>query len=290
MKIISEKTEIAILRELEQIEKDAYGYRALWIKLSSIKNKNIKNLRDLITALSNVFLDLESKAFIFHDHDVIITYKGNTTLILDDAYKVITNITTENAQKITSVFDLEKAASIIRNICNKKIELEHLTKQAEKRSEEEALEEFKKDTSPLEISLDANLVNSLVSRKNENAQTKILLIEDDAFSRRLVKNILSKEYDVVEAESGKEALMEFLTYAPNIVFLDINLPDCTGMELLEKLISLDNKSYVVMLSGNAFKDNIVLSMQKGAKGFVAKPFPKDKIFHYLEKYNAEKSA
>jgi response regulator of citrate/malate metabolism len=44
-----------------------------------------------------------------------------------------------------------------------------------------------------------------------------------------------------------------------------------------------------MLSGNAFKDNIVLSIQKGAKGFVAKPFPKEKIYHYLEKYKQEKT-
>ena len=289
MRIISERAEVICIKELENISKDPFGYRAILIKLSALENKSVDMLRSLIESLNVLFKDTDSKTFIFADRDMLVVYKGMTISILDSIYAEIKKATKLDPLKVTNLFDLEKSLGLVKGICTRKLELIELEKQAVERSTHEAEKEFNSGNNPIKIVLDEKLLSSFAERKSKNLQTKILLIEDDVFSRRLVKNILSKEFDVVEADNGQEALLKYVTHAPNIVFLDINLPDCTGMDLLEKLISIDKRSYVVMLSGNAFKDNILLSIQKGAKGFVGKPFPKEKIFHYIEKYNEEKT-
>ena len=111
----------------------------------------------------------------------------------------------------------------------------------------------------------------------------LMIIEDDPFSRRLVENVLQKQYKLTALESADDALSTYADLAPDLLFLDINLPDVSGHELLEKIIALDPNSYVVMLSGNADRENIMQAMSRGAKGFVAKPFSRDKLFEYIRR-------
>ncbi len=288
MKIVSENSENLCIREIEALEKNAFGHRAMLIKLSALQNKKLGILRLASEAVNKLFGEQRSSLYIFSDYDMMITYQGATIMLIDSVYEKLSEVCGEDVSRIIQVFDLEKNAIIAKSICNKKIELIELEKKAAQRSVDEASKEVYKSRSPINVELDSTLMATMAERKSKNIKTKILLIEDDLFSRRLVKNILAKDFDVIEADDGNDALLKYVTHAPNVVFLDINLPDCNGMELLEKFISIDKTTYVVMLSGNAFKDNIVLSIQKGAKGFVGKPFPKEKILHYIEKYKEEK--
>lgn len=111
----------------------------------------------------------------------------------------------------------------------------------------------------------------------------LMIIEDDPFSRRLVENVLQKRYNLIGLSSAEDALSTYARVCPDLLFLDINLPDVTGHELLEKIIALDPKAYVVMLSGNADKYNIMQALHHGATGFVAKPFSREKLFQYIER-------
>jgi two-component system, chemotaxis family, chemotaxis protein CheY len=111
----------------------------------------------------------------------------------------------------------------------------------------------------------------------------LMIIEDDHFSRRLVESVLQKQYCLIDLPSAEAALSTYANIAPDVLFLDINLPDVTGHELLEKILALDPKAYVVMLSGNADRNNVIQAMQNGAIGFVAKPFSRDKLFQYIER-------
>ncbi len=61
------------------------------------------------------------------------------------------------------------------------------------------------------------------------------------------------------------------------------MPDVTRHELLEKIITIDPEAYIIMLSGNASQANIVQAMSLGAKGFIAKPFSREKIFQYIDR-------
>jgi two-component system chemotaxis response regulator CheY len=283
MLVIAEKTEIRLLNELKRIAEKPQGWRALFIKFSSFPQLSKDTIRETIEFLSDGLLDDSSKVYLFSDGDVIVVYQGLSLSLIEKLSQKLENSFSLPANKFSNVFDLEKNLIIPVNICKKKIEFKELEEKAKKQSEIEKVEIAKDKSSGFHI--DAELLKNLKERREKNEKTKILLIEDDAFSRRMVKNILSKESDVIEAENGSEALIKYVQHAPHIVFLDINLPDANGMELLERLIEIDDGAFVIMLSGNSVRENIIGSIQKGAKGFVTKPFPKEKLFHYLNAYN-----
>jgi two-component system chemotaxis response regulator CheY len=121
------------------------------------------------------------------------------------------------------------------------------------------------------------------ARRAERKHAELMMIEDDPFTRRLVENVVQKEMPLTGLGDATRAIDTYARLAPDILFLDINLPDVTGHELLDKILALDPEAYVVMLSGNADRDNITQAMKRGAKGFIAKPFTREKIHQYIER-------
>ncbi len=112
--------------------------------------------------------------------------------------------------------------------------------------------------------------------------TKVLLVEDDPVTRWMVRNTLRAKCQLVTAQNGNKALSLYKSYQPDIVFLDINLPDIDGLSVLDWIMRHDPGAYVVMFSSEAHLDTIVSTLEDGAKGFVAKPFRKEQLIHYLE--------
>lgn len=123
----------------------------------------------------------------------------------------------------------------------------------------------------------------IADRRGHHREPVVMIIEDDPFSRKLVQNLLQKQCHLTGLATADNALATYVDLAPDMLLLDINLPDVTGHELLEKIIALDPKAYVVMLSGNADRNNIMQAMGHGAAGFVAKPFSREKLFQYIER-------
>lgn len=124
------------------------------------------------------------------------------------------------------------------------------------------------------------LDNSKFLRRHRSPLT-VLLVEDDPVTCRLAGNLIRKEYVLVTASSAYEAIVNYLVYAPDIVFLDINLPDESGLSVLQQITACDADAYVVMFSGNDAIDNLIDARQHGAMGFIAKPFQRDRLRHYL---------
>lgn len=127
-------------------------------------------------------------------------------------------------------------------------------------------------------------------QRSRRDNKKILLVEDDPLSQRLVTTalrshsaVLSGRYSVHTASSGLDGIKAYIEHAPDMVFLDIDMPLLSGHLALQEMLKVDDKAFVIMLSGNAFKDEIVKAMQSGAKGFVGKPFTPQKLIGYLEK-------
>lgn len=108
-----------------------------------------------------------------------------------------------------------------------------------------------------------------------------MIVEDDAFTRQLVYNALQDLCQAVCVEDGRQAFDFYPLFAPEILFLDIELPDIIGFEILEWIVSIDSGAYVIMLSGNGDRKSIVRSMATGAKGFIVKPFTRAKLKQYI---------
>jgi CheY-like chemotaxis protein len=110
----------------------------------------------------------------------------------------------------------------------------------------------------------------------------VMMVEDDALTRRMVTNIFKNEYSLITAANGQEAVSNYLLHAPDIVFLDIGLPDASGFDVLNQIMKSDKDAYVVMFSGNSYLDNVLSALSHGASGFISKPFRKEKMQHYIQ--------
>jgi len=128
-----------------------------------------------------------------------------------------------------------------------------------------------------------DLVRSIGLRRKKRMVADILVVEDDAFLQRLVSNLFTKDFRVTSARSGADALDLYIQQAPDVMFLDIGLPDTSGHNILARILELDPDAYIVMLSGQGSRENVLHAMERGAKGFIGKPFTPEKLFSYVHK-------
>lgn len=104
--------------------------------------------------------------------------------------------------------------------------------------------------------------------------SKILVVDDAKFSRNMIKKALKNGgyEDIVEASTAAEALESFKTEAPDLVMLDITLPDRNDLSLLQELLQIKPDARIVMVS--ALGQDLIISdaLKIGAKDFITKPF------------------
>ncbi|MCK9426839.1 MAG: sigma-54 dependent transcriptional regulator [Ignavibacteriaceae bacterium] len=113
---------------------------------------------------------------------------------------------------------------------------------------------------------------------------KILIVDDEKDMRQLLSDILKSEgYEVRTAESGKKALKEIEVMRPEIVLLDIRLPDMNGIEVLKEIKKLDESIVVIMLSAYGEIQNAVDAMKLGAFDYFTKPFHNEEIILDIKK-------
>ena len=88
--------------------------------------------------------------------------------------------------------------------------------------------------------------------------------------------------DIITASTGQEALDQFSANLPDVVFLDIELPDFNGQSLLKEMKSIKNNVCIIMVTAHGTVDNVKESIALGASGFIVKPFSPRKIASVLK--------
>lgn len=114
---------------------------------------------------------------------------------------------------------------------------------------------------------------------------KILICDDSILARKQLKDAINsfcKNVSFIEAKNGAEAVEFYKTEAPSITFLDIVMPEKTGTEALEEIMSFDNKALVIIVSSVGTQDQLKTAIQIGAKDFIQKPFDQYQIQSVLE--------
>ncbi len=113
-------------------------------------------------------------------------------------------------------------------------------------------------------------------------RTKVMLVEDDPVTRWMVRNTLKEECELFTAPTANKAFSVYMEQQPDLVFLDINLPDKSGYEVLTWIMRNDPGACVVMFSSNDGMDNIANALEVGASGFIGKPFVKKQLLDYIQ--------
>lgn len=134
-----------------------------------------------------------------------------------------------------------------------------------------------------ENSMIDGMLKAYQSKKTiEVSNSKVLLVEDDPVTRWLVRNALKDSCDLATASTANKAFSLYSSYQPDVVFLDINLPDKNGYEVLAWIMRNDPGAKVVMFSSQSDIDNITDALERGASGFIGKPFVKDQLLNYTQ--------
>src|SRR5690606_9471044 len=108
--------------------------------------------------------------------------------------------------------------------------------------------------------------------------SKILIIDDERAIRRALREILEfEEFEVDEAENGKEGFLKAKTEQYDIIFCDIKMPEMDGMEVLEAILEAEIDTPVIMISGHGNIETAVGAIKKGAFDFIEKPLDLNRI-------------
>ena len=113
----------------------------------------------------------------------------------------------------------------------------------------------------------------------------ILICDDAAFMRMMIKDILTKNgYNIAgEAENGAKAVEKYNELKPDLVLMDITMPEMDGIEALKKIKAGDPNAMVIMCSAMGQQAIVIESIQSGAKDFIVKPFQADRVIEAVKK-------
>lgn len=281
MKLITDSPEHHFLTLLEKIRPDISGWIGMHFALSRrsdhedlisnplhIKNKLIK-LREAAESLAS---DLEKTGqdlpdatlYLFSDCDVVFLSRPR-----DEKHRsVIKNAYQACAQKAGA--GLGKLSDLIKDIYD-----------YQKLADEKLL--GARRFAAYEAMSDANRVASIPLRRQRRDDALVMIVEDDRFTATFAANILNKEYEMILAKTGEDAITSYIEHAPDIVFLDIHLPGLSGHETLNALRAVDPDAYIIMLSVDTVKENVISASQGGAAGFLKKPFSKERMLQIVMK-------
>ncbi|MDQ1909092.1 response regulator [Paenibacillus sp. GD4] len=107
-----------------------------------------------------------------------------------------------------------------------------------------------------------------------------MIVDDSMFMRMIIKNMISQdsEYEVVaEASNGSEAVQRYEEFCPDLVTMDITMPEMDGVTALKEILSLDPRAKVIMVSAMGQQSLLVQAIAAGAADFIVKPFDKQRI-------------
>lgn len=282
MQIFSQNTESHLYQVLKENWEQNPANRCLHLRFSSIEQEQEDWFRKFVTQAQKAIDLSNSQIFLCADNDVFILgrqlTRKNTFILLSS---LMPHFAPASVKGLASIFEIGVDWPKLRAICEKKIEQIAIEQQREKNEKKETIEpvSFEKTLE----TVDPKMIRTLSERRKAREKVEIMVVEDDPFSQKLVGNCLKKKYPLTIAGDGQGAILQYVSKAPDVLFLDIGLPDLNGHQVLEKLFELDPKAYIVMFSGNGDRENVLKAVELGAKGFVAKPFTEEKLYQYISK-------
>ncbi len=116
-------------------------------------------------------------------------------------------------------------------------------------------------------------------------RNRVLVVDDAAFMRMMIKDILKKGgYEVVgEAEDGLKAIEKYKELKPDLVTMDITMPEMDGITAVREIKKIDANALIIMCSATGQQAMVIDAIQAGAKDFVVKPFQPDRVLEAVRK-------
>ncbi|MED4603204.1 response regulator [Paenibacillus validus] len=113
----------------------------------------------------------------------------------------------------------------------------------------------------------------------------IMIVDDAAFMRMMLKQMITEfgHQVVAEAQNGIEAIAAYEKFRPDLVTMDITMPDMDGIEAVKNIKSIDAGAKIIMCSAMGQQGMVLQAIQAGARDFIVKPFQKDRVGEAISK-------
>jgi two-component system chemotaxis response regulator CheY len=115
---------------------------------------------------------------------------------------------------------------------------------------------------------------------------KVLIVDDAEFMRLSIHKFLSNDnYEVVaEAENGKVAIEKYVEYKPDIVTMDLTMPEMDGIEAIKEIKKIDKDAKILVISAMGQETKVREAIVAGAKNFIIKPFTEETVLKILKSF------
>lgn len=282
MMVIAKNTENQLLEELQKARESVTGSkRCFYLAFSQSTMPSQIVFDRFIKLLQEVPNSYLAQVYICQDNDIFILMEGfMQRQFMDFLLRLSEAMDTEDIIGLAKIFEIKRDWAELEDMCQAKIVL--IEKENQEREDALRDERHQKMLHDMMAGLDQDKVASLGARRLEHRAPSILIVDDDQLSRTLAGNVLREDYTPYFARDGHEAITEFVNNAPEVVFLDIGMPDISGHDVLDCIFQIDPDAYVIMFSGRKDKANMLRAFKSGAQGFLGKPFTREKLYQHVK--------
>ncbi|HRQ59928.1 MAG TPA: response regulator [Alphaproteobacteria bacterium] len=258
MIVIIKDAEATFLNEIDFLMKRSTQRRCLYIRFSMMPQQSQGWFYELSRSLEDIAEGHVGQAYICADHDVFVIMPHLTDKHLQKFIAAAGHI----PKALCTLHEIRDDYELLKNAASRKINMAEKT-----------------DAPALP---DAEYVPGIQEKRVARHDIDILICEDDALARMMIKNVLMHDFRVHLAKDAGEAIALYPDIAPDVVFLDIGLPDANGEDILQHFMRIDPQANIIMFSGRQDQDTILKALRHGASGFVGKPFSRGKLYQYIE--------
>lgn len=279
MELIKDLAEEAFAERIRELNTAETYLRCIYVNFARLDIPVHEWFPDVSRTIEQMIDTDQVEMYLCHDGDLFVLARPiDRKLMLDMIDRLEPVMAPASIDRLISLFETSFSSDTLLKVVEQKIVARH--EEVEAQEEEHQGEEQKKFH---QLNMSKGIMQHIRDKRRGRTQPEILIVDDDPFSQKLVAAAVQVKGAARTADNGYDGVMSYARYAPDVLFLDIGLPDVSGHEVLLKILEMDPQAYVVMLSGYGNKENIVKSIEEGAKGFVGKPFSKGKLLDYIDK-------
>ena len=282
MIVITKNAENSFIQEINKCLDKNIAQRCLYLRFSQLDIPQEEWFPYLIEPIDTAANHEIPQAFLCQDHDIFILMPHWTK---KSAYQILAYLQTKLGETpeintMAEIFEIKIDAKKLITMAKRKID--SIQRQHEKFKIQNAKRKNLEKIKDTLDAIDPGKISSLSARRMKKSVPQIMVAEDDALTRMLVKNVIESKYDIHISETGLDTITDYVDYTPDLLFLDIGLPDISGLNVLETLMQIDPEAYIIMFSGKKDENTILNTLKTGAFGFVAKPFTREKLYQYIQ--------
>lgn len=247
----------------------------------------------MLGLVKDVLRHNEARLYFCHDGDLVIMWKGNLKDIRDTLVYTLKQYYKDKLDGVPddevfrfydTMVQAEELQILMRDKIDRLPEAPVVEPNAATAHPKPDLEVAVARPKPSYTLDQLQILSKALRARKRRRNIEILVVEDQDFSRKMLTGLLEKNWTCHAAKNGAEALQLYATHAPNICFLDVELPDANGHELAELFTANDPEKFIVMVTANHYVHDVVTAKQNRVDGFIVKPYNKQKIFHAVESH------